>query len=171
LTPRKERQLNTPTDELAHPEAQRLLKEAPLLRLGYDGTDNTPRVIPIGFYWNGRELVICTATTSPKVRALTQRPQVAVSIDEGVTPMDAKTVLIRGTANLETVDGVPEEYIAGARKVMAPDQIPGFEEACAQLYEQMVRITISPAWARFFDFGAGRLPVFLERMAEEAQQR
>jgi hypothetical protein len=85
--------------------------------------------------------------------------------------MDSKAVLIRGTAALETVDGVPEEYIAGARKVMAPEQVPAFEEACAQMYEQMVRITITPAWARFFDFGAGRLPVFLERMAHEAQQR
>jgi hypothetical protein len=35
----------------------------------------------------------------------------------------------------------------------------------------MVRITIAPASARFFDFGAGGLPGFLERMAPEAQQR
>ena len=85
--------------------------------------------------------------------------------------MDSKALLIRGTARLETVDGVAAEYIAGARKVMAPEHIPAFEAACAQMYEQMVRITIAPAWARFFDFGAGRLPVFLERLANEAQQR
>jgi nitroimidazol reductase NimA-like FMN-containing flavoprotein (pyridoxamine 5'-phosphate oxidase superfamily) len=163
--------MTTPIEELAHPEAQRLLRDAPLLRLAYNGTDGTPRVIPIGFFWNGGEVVICTATTSPKARALAQRPQVAVTIDEGATPMDARAVLIRGTAVLETVDGVPEEYIGGARKVMAPERIPAFEEACAQMYEQMVRITIAPVWARFFDFGAGRLPGFLERMAREAQQR
>ena len=163
--------MTTPTDELSHPEAQRLLRDAPLLRLGYNGNDGAPRVIPIGYFWNGGELVICTATTSPKARALAQRPHVAVSIDEGATPMDSKSILIRGRAVLETVDGVPEEYIAGARKVMAPEQVPAFEEACAQMYEQMVRITIAPAWARFFDFGAGRLPGFLERMAHEAQQR
>ncbi|MFC0681243.1 pyridoxamine 5'-phosphate oxidase family protein [Lysobacter korlensis] len=163
--------MTTAADELDHPEAQRMLREAPLLRLGYNGADGTPRVIPIGYLWNGRALVICTATTSPKARALAQRPQVAVSIDEGSTPMDSKAVLIRGTALLETVDGVPEEYIDGARKVMAPEQVPAFEAACAQLYEQMVRITITPAWAKFFDFGAGRLPGFLEQMAHEAQQR
>jgi nitroimidazol reductase NimA-like FMN-containing flavoprotein (pyridoxamine 5'-phosphate oxidase superfamily) len=65
--------MTTPTEELAHPEAQRLLRDAPLLRLGYNGTDGTPRVIPIGYFWNGGELVICTATTSPKARALAQR--------------------------------------------------------------------------------------------------
>jgi len=159
------------TDELSHPEAQRMLKNSPLLRLGYNGTDGTPRVIPIGYFWTGSEVVICTATTAPKVRALAQRPKVALSIDEGATPQDSKAILIRGAAVLETVDGVPEEYIAGARKVMAPEQIPAFEEACAQMYEQMVRITITPAWARFFDFGAGRLPAFLGQVAADAQQR
>jgi hypothetical protein len=29
-------------------------------------------------------------------------------------------------------------------------------------YDAMVRISVTPAWARFFDFGAGRLPRFLE---------
>jgi nitroimidazol reductase NimA-like FMN-containing flavoprotein (pyridoxamine 5'-phosphate oxidase superfamily) len=173
MTFRKHRgkQMIEPTDELRHPEAQRLLRDAALLRLAYNGTDGTPRVIPIGYFWNGGEVVICTATTAPKARALARRPEVALSIDEGATPADSKAVLIRGAAVLETVDGVPEEYIAGARKVLAPEQVPAFEEACSQLYERMVRIRIAPSWARFFDFGAGKLPGFLERIANEAQQR
>jgi nitroimidazol reductase NimA-like FMN-containing flavoprotein (pyridoxamine 5'-phosphate oxidase superfamily) len=157
------------TDELSHPEAERLLRDAPLLRLAYDGVDGTPRVIPIGFFWAGGAVVVCTATTSPKVRALGRRPQVAITIDEGNTPADSKALLIRGTASLETVDGIPEEYIAGARKVMPPEQVPAFEAACAQLYPQMVRITIVPNWVRFFDFGVGRMPGFLARLAENAQ--
>jgi hypothetical protein len=163
--------MTTPTDELNQPEAKRLLTDAPLLRLAYNGTDDTPRVIPIGYFWNGSQIMICTATTSPKVRALGQRPDVAITIDEGSTPADSKALLIRGTATLETVDGVPDEYIAGARKVMAPEQIPPFQQACEHMYEQMVRITIEPTWARFFDFGASRMPGFLERLAAEAQQR
>lgn len=43
--------------------------------------------------------------------------------------------------------------------------------ACEQMYPQMVRIRIVPAWARFFDFGTGRMPGFLSTLAEEAQQR
>jgi hypothetical protein len=31
-------------------------------------------VIPIGFYWNGSQIVVCTAATAPKVKALTSRP-------------------------------------------------------------------------------------------------
>jgi hypothetical protein len=27
-------------------------------------------VIPIGFYWNGNQIVVCTATTAPKVKEL-----------------------------------------------------------------------------------------------------
>lgn len=160
--------MTSPTEELSHPEAQRLLREAPLLRLGYDGTDGTPRVVPIGYFWNGAQVVICTATTAPKVKALRRRPHVALSIDEGASPADAKAVLIRGTATLETVDGIPEEYLAGARKVLPPEQVSAFEEAVGQMYERMVRITITPSWARFFDFGVGRLPGFLEQLAREA---
>jgi len=155
--------------DLAHPEAQRLLRDAPLLRLGYDGTDDTPRVIPIGFFWNGAEVVVCTAVTSPKVRALARRTEVGMSIDEGTTPADAKALLLRGTAALETVDGVPEEYIAGARKVMPENEVEAFEVACRAMYRQMVRITIRPTWAKLLDFGAGRLPTFLQKLAEEAQ--
>lgn len=157
--------------ELNHPEAQRLLRDAPLLRLAYDGVDGTPRVIPIGFFWNGEQVVICTATIAPKVRALALRPAVAITIDEGATSTDAKSLLIRGKAAIDVVEGIPEEYIAGARKTLPPDQVAGFEDAVGHMYEQMARITIAPAWARFYDFGAGRLPGFLDRMVREAEVR
>src|SRR5690349_2640764 len=98
-------------EELGQPGARQLL-EQPLLRLGFNGPDGLPRVVPPGFIWTRRQIVICTATTSPKVRALSARPPVAASIDAGQTPADAKSLLIRGTATLETVDGVPEEYLA-----------------------------------------------------------
>jgi predicted nucleotidyltransferase len=39
-----------------------------LLRFAYNGSDGCPRVIPIGFYWNGNEIVVCTAATAPKVK-------------------------------------------------------------------------------------------------------
>ena len=72
--------------ELAHPGAQALLRSAPLARLAYDGPDGFPRVIPCGFYWNGHAIVVCTATTAPKVGALAVRPPVAVTIDGASTP-------------------------------------------------------------------------------------
>ena len=53
------------TEELAHPGARKLLDSATLLRLAYNGSGGFPRAIPIGFYWNGNEIVVCTAVTAP----------------------------------------------------------------------------------------------------------
>ena len=33
------------------------------------------------------------------------------------------------------------------------------------MYQQQVRISIEPRWARYYDFGAGRLPAFLTALA------
>jgi hypothetical protein len=74
------------TEELEHPGARNLLASATLLRLAYNGSDGFPRVIPIGFYWNGNQIVVCTAATAPKVKALSSRPNVAMTIDVGDTP-------------------------------------------------------------------------------------
>lgn len=154
--------------ELAQPKAHHLLETATLCRLAYNGTDGLPRVIPIGFYWNGSAIVICTATTAPKVRALAQRPEVAITIDGGATPAEAQSVLVRGRATLETVDGIPPEYLRATTKVMEAATAAEFEGLVRQMYQQMVRITIEPSWARFFDYGAGRIPRFLAELAEKA---
>ncbi len=156
------------TQELEHPGARNLLESATLLRLAYDGSDGFPRVIPIGFLWNGSRIVVCTAATAPKVKALSSRPHVAVTIDAGDTPTEAKALLVRGLANVEIVDGVPGEYIAAATKVMGAEQATEFESQVGSLYDQMARISIEPAWARFFDFGAGRMPAFLTKLVGDA---
>lgn len=146
--------------ELGHPDAQKLLSGS-LARLAYTGHDGFPRVIPIGFYWTGERVVVCTAPTSPKVRALSSRPEVALTIDTGSTPEEAKALLVRGLATMETVDGVADEYIAAATKSIDESQLIEFEQNVRSVYKQMVRISIEPQWARFYDFGAGRLPAFL----------
>jgi hypothetical protein len=154
--------------ELGQAGAGELLESAPLARLAYNGPDGLPRVIPIGFHWNGGQIVICTAMTSPKVRALSSRPEVAVTIDVGSTPNEAKALLVRGIATLEIVDGVPDEYLAGSRKVLAAEQVETFEGHVRSMYDQMARISIEPRWARFYDFGAGRIPAFLSKLASRA---
>ncbi len=47
---------------------------------------------------------------------------------------------------------------------MDPDQQAAFEREVRRVYKQQVRISIEPQWARFFDYGAGRLPTFLEKL-------
>jgi hypothetical protein len=71
-------------------------------------------------------------------------------------------------ATLTTVDGVADEYIAASRKGSGGEPNPEFEQAVRSMYKQMVRISIEPQWARFFDFGAGRLPAFLEELASDS---
>src|SRR5207244_9086871 len=59
-----------------------------------------------GFFWTGDQVVITTATTSRKVTALAARPDVALAIDAGDIPDQARALSIRGQASVEIVDGV-----------------------------------------------------------------
>src|SRR5688500_2361401 len=106
------------TEALGHPGARSPLDSAALPRRAPHGSDGFPRVIPIGFYWNGSQIVICTAATAPKVKALSSRPNAAMTIDVGDTPTEAKALLVRGLASVDIVDGVPDEYIAASKKAL-----------------------------------------------------
>ena len=152
--------------ELDHPDAQQLLAGQALARLAYTGSDGFPRVIPIGFHWNGARIIVCTAPISPKVRALSARPHVALTIDTDDGPA-SRALQVRGVATIEIVDGVPDEYLAAATKTMDGQQARQFEANVRMLYQQMARITIEPRWARYYDFGAGRVPGFLRKLAED----
>ena len=44
---------------LETPVAQQLLQSKIPARLAYNWTDGTPRVVPIWFVWNGREITHC----------------------------------------------------------------------------------------------------------------
>jgi nitroimidazol reductase NimA-like FMN-containing flavoprotein (pyridoxamine 5'-phosphate oxidase superfamily) len=136
--------------------------------LAYTATDGTPRVVTVGFYWTGEQFVISTAATAPKVTALLARPDVALTIDAGGTPEQARTLSVRGRADIRIVDGVVEEYLAAARKSMDTEAAAQFEQNCRQMYDRMARIAITPRWARYYDFGAGRMPKFLKELAERS---
>jgi hypothetical protein len=160
--------LTEDTQELSHPDALDLLAHETLLRLAYTGPDGFPRVIPIGFHWTGDNIVVCTAPSSPKTRALAARPHVALTIDTNQgTP--GRSLSVRGVAAIEIVDGVPDEYLAASNKGMDNEQARQFEAAVRSTYQQMARITIQPRWARYYDFGAGRLPGFLLKLIQDNQ--
>ena len=129
--------------ELDHPGAQQLLAAHALARLAYTGSDGFPRVIPIGFHWNGARIIVCTAPISPKVRALSARPHVALTIDTDDSTA-SRALMVRGVATIDIVDGVPDEYLAAATKTMDGEQARQFEAHVRMLYKQMARITIEP---------------------------
>jgi hypothetical protein len=149
--------------DLSLPGALELPTHEPLARLAYAGPGGLPRVIPIGFWWTGEQIIVCTAPSSPKVRALAARPDVALTIDSTEGPA-SRTVSIRGVASMEIVDGVPAEYLAATAKTMTGEQAREFETQVRAIYKQMTRITIQPRWARYFDFPAGRFPEFLREL-------
>src|SRR5436305_13322334 len=98
--------------ELSVTGARGLLDSTSAAHLAYIGNDGAPRVIPVGFFWTGDEFVISTATTSPKIAALSTHPEVALAVDAGNTPDQARSPSIRGRASVEVVDGVVKEDVA-----------------------------------------------------------
>src|SRR4051794_39895252 len=111
---------NEVADVLNRPISQELL-DRDLTRLAYVAKDGTPRNVPIGFTWNGRELVMCTSKNAPKLRHLRANPAVALTIDTEVFP--PHILLIRGQAELDVVEGIPDEYLASSGTYeMTPDQ-------------------------------------------------
>lgn len=100
-------------DLLQDPVAQRLLTGPYLARVAYTWTDGTPRVIPIWFHWNGKEIVLGTPPDAPKVKALQTNPKVALTIDDAAPPW--KVLLVRGTARVTIADGVSPEYADRAK--------------------------------------------------------
>ena len=152
------------TADLRLPGALELLHTPDPARLAYTGSDGYPRVIPVGFLWNGTAVVVCTASTAPKATALAKQPHVALTIDTMGPPV--RELLLRGSASVEIVDGVAPEYLAAAAKSTHGDELAAFEASVRALYKEMARITITPSWARFYDFGVGRLPTFLRKLVE-----
>jgi uncharacterized protein YndB with AHSA1/START domain len=166
------REAATPDDaavaDLELPEAEDLLRWQPLARLAYTGPDGFPRVVPVGFLWRDGRVIVCTATTAPKVRALSARPHVALTIDTD-SGTGSTSLLVRGVAGIEIVDGVPAEYLEAAAKTMPAEQHQQFADQVRSFYPQMARISIAPRWARYYDFGAGRVPEFLRQLSASAQ--
>jgi hypothetical protein len=124
-------------------------------------------VSPVGLFWTGVEFVVSTANTAPKVAALSAGPDVALAIDAGDTPGGARSLSVRGRATVQIVDGVVPEYLAAARRSMDTDAVADFERNVRRMYDQMARIAIKPTWVRFYDFGAGRMPRFLQELAAQ----
>lgn len=154
--------------ELAHPDAQDLIASTSAAHLAYVARDGSPRVVPVGFYWTGAEFVVSTAATAPKVTALSTNSAVALAIDSGDTPGGARALSIRGAATVDIVDGVVPEYLATARNSMDADAAAEFEQNVRRMYDRMARIAITPTWARFYDYGTGRIPAFLQELADKA---
>ena len=135
---------------LQHPASQELLQSKIPARLAYIATDGTPRVIPIWFHWNGKDIVMGTPPKAPKLKALAKNPRVSLTIDDNTFPH--KVLLIRGTARLEPLDGIVPEYAMAADRYFGPEQGTVWVAGLAQMISSMVRVTVTPDWVGLLDF-------------------
>mgnify|MGYP001412248999 CR=1 FL=1 len=162
-------QPNEIAEVLTKPISQELLARD-ITRLAYVAQDGTPRNIPIGFTWNGAQVVMCTPPNAPKLQALREHPMVALTIDTEVHP--PKILLLRGRADLDHVDGIPEEYMkANSTYEMTPEQRVTWESEVRSLYRDgMVRIVVTPTWAKLIDFEQ-TLPTAVEDLIRQREER
>lgn len=156
------------TEILNRPHSQELLARD-VTRLAYVAKDGTPRSIPIAFAWNGTEIVLCTSKNAPKLASLRANPAVALTIDTEVHP--PKMLLIRGRAELHVVDGIPDEYLQmnGSYRMTAEQRVE-WEAEVRSLYDGMVRIVITPTWAKLIDFET-TLPTAVEELMRRRAER
>jgi hypothetical protein len=141
-----------------------------IARLAYVGKDDTPRAIPIAFAWNGSEIVMSTAKNSQKLAALRSNPAVALTIDTEVHP--PTILLIRGVAELDYVDGIPDEYLqmTSTYEMTAEQRVEWEAEVRSLYHDGMVRIVVTPTWAKLIDFES-TLPSAVEELIRQREER
>jgi hypothetical protein len=135
---------------LANPISVELLNGPTPARLAYTATDGSPRVVPIGFGWDGKAFRMWTTPKAPKVRHLQADPRVALTIDTAGLP--PRVLLVRGTAALETVDGVPDGFVEATRRTVPAEAMPEWEAGVRALYARMTVVTVTPTWVKLLDF-------------------
>jgi hypothetical protein len=145
-------------------QVQRLLNSTIPARLAFIWTDNTPRVLPTWFHWNGEQVVMVTYAAGTeigirhparRIAALRANPVVAVTIDtEGFPP---EVLQIRGSCAVTEVDGVAPEYALAARRYLGEEAGDALITAVDQPGTRQVRIVVQPSWVSLIDFQS-RLP-------------
>jgi hypothetical protein len=150
---------------LDDPVAQQLLQSTLPARLAYNWSDGTPRLVPIGFHWNGHEIVLGGPPDAPKMKVLHDGDKVALTIDSDSMPY--KVLMVRGSIRIDSVDGVAPEYAAMSRRVMGEEQGEAWLTQIGAMVPRMSRIFITPEWVGILDFET-RFPSAVERAMERA---
>lgn len=134
---------------LNDPVAQRMLQSKTPACFVYNWSDGTPRVAPIGFHWNGAEIVLGTPVDAPKMKALHDGADHRQRHDALQRPADSRPGAYRRC----------RRHCAGVRRHVQPcDGEAGTQEWLANLRPmspQMARIFIKPTWVGILDFKRG----------------
>ena len=144
--------------------AHQLLHSSIPARLAFVAIDGTPRVVPTWFEWNGDKLVMVTYVAGPnvgirhpaaRIAAIRANPTVALTIDTEEFP--AQSLTIRGSAEIDEVDGLAPEYVASAHRYLGGVAAADMLGRMDQPGTVQARIVVRPTWVGLLDF-ATRLP-------------
>jgi hypothetical protein len=70
-----------------------------------------------------------------------------------------------------SVDGIPDEYLqTNGAYTMTTEQRKEWEAEIRSLYDGMVRIVVTPTWAKMIDFEA-TLPSAVEELARQRDEK
>jgi hypothetical protein len=114
----------------------------------------------------GEVVATVRAANAAKVPPLRHNPAVALTIDTEVQP--PMILLIRGRAELDAVEGIPDEFLR-MNGEMTPEQYTDWEAEVRSLYDGMVRIVVTPTWAKLIDFET-TLPSAVEELARQRDE-
>lgn len=131
------------------PVAQELLASPTLMRLAYVGANGQPHVVPIWYQYADGEFVVVTGPKADKVRHISERPRVSLTIDTDSRPY--KVLLVDGVATVEHTEGMAAEYPAIVRKHLG-DAAEGYLARMEGRVKRQVRIRIKPTAVQILDF-------------------
>ena len=99
---------------------------------------------------------------APKVQALQANPAVSLTIDSETWPH--KVLLLRGSAEVEIVEGVAAEYGEAARRYFGEEQGVAWTDQVSQMLPRTARIAVRPEWVGILDFQTRFPEAFAKRM-------
>ena len=110
-----------------------------------------------------------TTRNAPQLPALRHNP--CGGLDDRHRGAPPKILLVRGRAELDVVEGIPDEYLQmNGSYTMTPRQRVEWGAEVRSLYDGMVRIVVTPPWAKLIDFET-TLPSAVEELARQRDAR
>jgi hypothetical protein len=86
---------------------------------------------------------------APKVKALSANPKVSLTIDSESFPY--KALQVRGTVEIEQIDGMVPEYEWCAQRYLGEKRGQAWIEQLRRAFPPMARIVIRPEWVGLLD--------------------
>ena len=138
----------TATDPLCHPEAERCLRDDPVVWLSSVQPDGRPHLVPVWFHWDGQRIVAFSKPNARKVQNLRDHPSVMLAVGTPGPEFDVE--LIEATAELPDTPAaslMPEDFSRKYREMLRRAGISA--QRFAEVYSQA--IVLHPT--RFLGYG------------------